>query len=74
LKNVAISEKDLPAGDRIVDRIERYLQKKKINLRPSGGFNHYTVAANFARESGTKIDEDTLRRFEALFDAVNSLF
>jgi hypothetical protein len=65
---------DLPKGDRIVERIERYLKDKSISVRPSGGFNHYLVAAKFGSEPPTAFDADTLARFEALFAAVNKLF
>jgi len=59
---------------RIVERIERHLQEKGIVIRPSGGFNHYTVASNFASHPPAKLDADTLKRFEAMFVAVNALY
>jgi predicted ATP-dependent endonuclease of OLD family len=65
---------DLPSGERIVDRIDRYLNDKSITLRPSGGFNHYLVASKFASEPPASFDNDTLDRFEAVFVAVNKLF
>jgi hypothetical protein len=68
-----VAEKDLPEGDRIVDRLERYLVGNGLQLRPSGGFNHYTVASHFA-SSQPKLDPDTLTRFEALFKAINAPF
>ena len=74
LGGTKITEKDLPPGDRVIGRMERYLEAKKIQTRPSGGFNHYTVAAYFASHPPLKIDIDTLKRFEALFNAINSLF
>ncbi len=37
-------ETDLTPGDRIVVRINGYLKDNGIQLRPSGGFNHYLVA------------------------------
>ncbi len=70
---VTIKEGDLPPGDRIVDRIERCLAGKGIQLRPKGGYNHYTVAAHLAKKQ-TPLDSDTLARFEALFVAVNALY
>jgi len=73
LGGVIVTEKDLPPGDRIIDRLERYLAGKGIQLRPSGGFNHYRVAGHFANNP-PKLDADTLSRFEALFKAVNALF
>jgi hypothetical protein len=71
-KPVKIS--DLPAGDRIVDRLTRFLATSKIQLRPSGGFNHYLVAHNMLSEPSTQIDSETLENFERLFAAVNPLF
>jgi hypothetical protein len=70
LVNVA----DLPTGDRIIDRIERYLKTKNIQVRPSGGFNHYVVASQFASDPPLSLDSMTLQRFEALFQTVNGLF
>jgi predicted ATP-dependent endonuclease of OLD family len=73
LSNRSVSEAGLPPGDRIIDRIERNLQQQTIQLRPSGGFNHYRVAAHFGRNPGTP-KATTLDRFEALFKAVNCIF
>ncbi|MCX6832780.1 MAG: AAA family ATPase [candidate division Zixibacteria bacterium] len=74
LNGVDINENVLPPGDRIIDRLERYLADKRIEIRPSGGFNHFTVASQFASKPPAKLDSGTLDRFEALFKAVNSLF
>lgn len=71
LQGVSIKEEELPAGDRIVNRIERLLTEKKISLKASGGFNHYAVAAEFARNPPSALDDETVARFTALFDAVN---
>ncbi|MHC1945984.1 AAA family ATPase [Bradyrhizobium sp. UFLA06-06] len=68
-----VKEGKLPKGDRIVDRLERYIESKKIHLRQSDGYNHYTPAAALARDPST-IDAASLARFEALFKKVNSLF
>jgi hypothetical protein len=70
----SIKESELPAGDRIIDRIERYLASKGIPVRPSGGFNHYLVAAQFASKPPASLDADTMGRFEALFKALNALY
>lgn len=69
-------ESDLPAGDRIVDRITRILGDKGIILRPTGGFNHYTVAAQFGTTPPdlAAIGPDTLERFKQLFAAINAAF
>jgi len=69
-----ITEAELPAGDRIVDRINRFLTAEQIEIRPSGGFNHYRVANHLASQPKTKIDAATLKRFGQLYDHVNSLF
>jgi hypothetical protein len=74
LRGQVIAESDLSAGDRIVDRINRYLASKKILVRPSGGFNHYAVANYLAGNPPKRIDAATLTRFEALFSTVNALF
>ncbi|MDP2321781.1 MAG: AAA family ATPase [Acidobacteriota bacterium] len=73
LGSTPVAEASLPAGDRIVDRLERFLSDKGIKTRPSGGFNHYLVASHFV-SSPAKFDAATLNRFEALFKAVNDLF
>lgn len=74
LKGTVIRESDLSPGDRIVDRIERYINAKGIQIRPSGGFNHYSVASYFASNPPKSLDADTLRRFDELFKTVNALF
>jgi hypothetical protein len=74
LAGTTVKEPELPPGDRIIDRIERYLDDKGIKTRPSGGFNHYRVASDFASRPPTTLDADTIKRFEALFEAVNALF
>jgi hypothetical protein len=74
LNGTSITEADMPAGDRIIHRIERALSDKGIKLRPSGGFNHYLVAAMFGSSPPAKLDDDTVTKFSALFDAVNKIF
>ncbi|MBW8036063.1 MAG: AAA family ATPase, partial [Planctomycetes bacterium] len=74
LSGATISEADLPQGERIIDRIERHIAAKGIQIRPSGGFNHYGVASHFASNPPKSLDNNTLKRFEALFNAVNGLF
>jgi len=51
LAGTAIKVSDLPLGDRIVRRIEEYLDFAGTLLRPSGGFNHYLVAKLSGSES-----------------------
>lgn len=69
-----IREADLPNGDRIVDRINRFLEAEGLQVRPSGGFNHYRVANQLASQAKLKLDAPSLKRFEALFEHVNGLF
>lgn len=71
LGGMSITEQDLPSGDRIVQRIEKLLAARKMELRPSGGFNHYTVAATFVATPAVKVDAVTKSRFSALFFAIN---
>jgi hypothetical protein len=69
----SIKTPELPPRDRIIDRIERFLKTQKIELRPSGGFNHYLVASTFAAKPPVTLDDLTLDRFAHLFKSVNSL-
>ncbi|WP_145480547.1 AAA family ATPase [Yersinia similis] len=62
---------DLPTGNRIVDRLNRYLKNNNIILRPTGGFNHYLVASTFGAVPPKTIDEKTLANFENLFRDIN---
>lgn len=55
LGTTVITEKDLPARERIVKRIEQYLNDNSIQLRPSGGFNHYLVASHLASNPPAKV-------------------
>ena len=73
LAGTPVAEVDLPPGDRIVERLERYVAANSIQLRPSGGFNHYTPATALARDPSL-VDDKSLDRFEALFKTVNALF
>ncbi len=61
----------LPQGDRIVNRIERYLEENAISVRPSGGFNHYAVAAAFGANPPKTVSDEVLQRFSALFEHIN---
>lgn len=69
-----VEEADLPPGDRIINRIERSLEDQGISVRPSGGFNHYRVASQFASDPPKNLDKETIQRFEALFGMINGLF
>lgn len=68
-----VAEGDLPPGDRVIERLERYLASSGLSLRPSGGFNHYAVAVEFSAKPPAPLDAESLDRFEALFKTVNAL-
>jgi len=75
LNGLTISAKDLPKGDRMTQRIEKYLKSKKITLRPSGGYNHFLVASHLVSNPLPKkaVDAATLDRFENMFKELNAL-
>lgn len=75
LKGKKVALKDLPAGYRITQRIDKYLKANKISVRPSVGFNHYLVASHLAASPlpVKSFDADTLDRFEKMFKEVNKL-
>ncbi|MGC0788746.1 AAA family ATPase [Pantoea agglomerans] len=72
LNGEVIIEKDLPEGDRIVLRLEKFLSKNGIKIRPSGGYNHYAVASAFATNTPENLSNDTINRFTELFREINS--
>lgn len=74
LGGIVISEDDLPDGERIIERINRFLKDKSIMLRPSGGFNHYLIANHLMTKSvpASKLDKKTIERFRNLFQTINS--
>jgi hypothetical protein len=74
LNGVPLEEELLPPGDRIVDRLERYLEVNGVRMRPGGGFAADAVALEFASHPPASLDADTLARFEALCKAVNAIF
>jgi len=74
LAGVALTEADLPPGDRVIVRIEQGLKAKGITLRPSGGFNHFLPSSRFSSAPPQSLDADTAARFRALFAAVNAIF
>lgn len=76
LAGTAVSETDLLPGDKVVERIGKYLASKGIQLRASGGYNHYLIANHLASNPIpiSKADANTLKRFEQLFVAVNKLY
>lgn len=72
LNGIIIDDTSLPAGDRIVQRIEKYLSNNSIKIRPSGGYNHYAVAAAFATSTPENLSETTIKRFAGLFKEINN--
>ena len=74
LNGTTIVENDLPTGDRIVERLNRFLKERAIVLRPSGGYNHYMIANHLMTKSvpASKIDKKTIERFKVLFQTINS--
>lgn len=74
LNGSVVKLSDLPPGDRVLERIDRWLKAKSIQVRPSGGFNHYLIASQFCSTPPLTLDDDTKMRFEALFKSVNELF
>jgi len=72
LGHKAVTQADLPPGDRIVGRIEKYLTTNSIKTRPSGGYNHYAVAAAFVADIMKNCTDDTVTRFTALFKDINA--
>lgn len=76
LKSRTVTEADLPAGNRIIDRLTRFLMEQKITLRSDGGYNHYRVANHLATHPvlADKIDKETLDRFQRLFETINPMF
>lgn len=69
-----VKEADLPAGDRIVQRLEKWLVSNGVTLRPSGGFNHYLVASRFASHPPAALDAASAERFKALFATINAVY
>lgn len=76
LNGTTVMESVLPPGDRIVNRIERYLKDNGLRLRPSGGFSHYRVANHLVSSPSSlgKPDTKSLERFEHVIQSVNALF
>ena len=57
----------------IIDRINRWLEAKKITLLHDGGFNHYRVmVAAIPLLTKKAVAGDTIASFEALFEKINS--
>ncbi len=65
---------DLPAGSRIVPRIDAWLKREQIATRPTPGYNHYRVSAHLAAHPPASFAPETLSNFEKAFAAVNAVF
>lgn len=76
LGGASFTEAQLPPRERMVERINAHLQAQGIQLRQSGGFNHYLIANHMASTPSltSKTDRATLDRFENLFRQINRLF
>ena len=74
LGSEGIDRTKMPPGDRIVERIERYLEWKRVSVRPGGGFSQYLIASEFARNPPAELDVDTQKRLDALFSAINAVY
>ena len=70
-----VTKNDLePKTERIVVQIEQYLQRKP--LKGNVPFNHYRCARYFIENQeslGSKLDTETLKRFEKAFKKLNGL-
>lgn len=72
LKGAMIAESALPQGDRIVQRVEKYLASEGVKVRQTPGYNHYAVAAAFTSDVPENVEEEVIQRFSALFEALNA--
>ncbi len=63
-------ESDLPAKEKLLTRVEAYLEANEIELKPA--FNSY-LPAMWLAANPQPADTATLDRFEALFNRINSL-
>ncbi len=68
-----ISVADLPAGDRIIDRVEQWMGAQGIFVNDER-LDRYRVAAQMALRPDLEPGDDTRARFATLFSAINSLF
>lgn len=76
LNGTKVKVSDLPPGDRIVDRLNRYLESINVQLKRNGGFNHYRVASHLVNHplAPSKLDATTLGNFEKMFSTINCSF
>ncbi|MNM80419.1 hypothetical protein D3C81_923890 [compost metagenome] len=72
LNGKSLNIDELPPSERIVNRIEKYLVANQIKVRPTNGYNHFAVAAEYIAEpSADSIDSDVIQRFSKLFETIN---
>lgn len=71
LGGIVLKLEDLPQADRIAQRIEKYLISQQLKVRPTPGYNHFTVAAAYVATSPKKISKDVIQRFSKLFETIN---
>lgn len=69
-----LKAKDLGKEPRIVARIDRWLEAKKVALLKDGGFNHYRVAQTLLQSlTADSFKPDELARFEGLFARIGEV-
>jgi len=74
LKGTSPGVGDLGKHPRIVERINKWLEGKGINLLKDGGFNHYRVAqALLPMLTDKSLSTADVGRFEQLFARLNGL-
>lgn len=71
LDGTILKFEDLPPGDRIVQRIEKLLISNQLKVRPTNGYNHFSVAAAYIAVPPKKISKDVIQRFSRLFETIN---
>ena len=67
-----VNAADLPPGNRIVDRINRYLAGKGLSLRRAGGFHHLRVAKALLSMPATVWSNTTVTQFRSAIAGVTS--
>lgn len=74
LSGVMLTEAELGAQPRIIDRINQWLKAKNITLLNDGGFNHYRVSqAVLPYLTAPTLKPAELARFERLFKKVGEV-
>lgn len=74
LNGVTLTEGELGAQPRMIERINQWLKGKGITLLKDGGFNHYRVAqAILPALTPATLKPDEVARFERLFSKVSEV-